>query len=160
MAVAPSPFGPPSRGVTPPVDTPRFSRPPSVWPAYGDGGFPSADRRSVDAVAPMAAKRKAGFERGRQSEAKRQKSWTDGKGENRLVPAGRMRNAFQHCSKLLDTLMGDRASKAYFNAPVDWETLGTVLSCSDESGRWWSWGPVLRARECLCLEHVNAFKRD
>jgi hypothetical protein len=124
LSVAPSPFGPPSRGVTPPVDTPRLSRPPSVWPAYVDGGFPSADRRGVDAVTPMAAKRKAGFERGRQSEAKRQKGWADGKGDNRLVPMGRMRNAFEHCSKLLDTLMKDRASKAYFNAPVDYIALG------------------------------------
>ena len=126
VPVAPSPFGPPSRGVTPPIELSRFSRPPSVWPAYGDGGFSSpADRRSVDAVTPMAAKRKAGVDRWRSSEAKRQRGGPDPRGENRLVPTGRMRNAFQHCSKLLDTLMKDRASKAYFNAPVDYVALGT-----------------------------------
>jgi hypothetical protein len=125
LGMAASPFGP-SRAATPPTEVPRLSRPPAVWPTYAEGGFPmTGDRRGADSVMPMAAKRKASFERVRNVEPKRQRSVADGKWENRLVPNGRMRNAFQHCSKLLDTLMRDRGSKAYFNAPVDPDALGT-----------------------------------
>jgi hypothetical protein len=125
IGMAASPFGPPSRAATPPTEVPRLSRPPAVWPTYAEGGFPIAgDRRGADSVLPVAAKRKASFERVRNPEPKRQRGGTDGKWENRLVPNGRMRNAFQHCSKLLDTLMRDRGSKAYFNAPVDYVALG------------------------------------
>ncbi len=125
MGMAGSPFIPSSRAATPPVEAPRLSRPPSVWPAYAEGGFPmTGDRRGADSVMPVAAKRKANFERARNAEPKRQRGGADGKWENRLVPNGRMRNAFQHCSKLLDTLMRDRGSKAYFNAPVDYVALG------------------------------------
>jgi hypothetical protein len=84
----------------------------------------AGDRRGADSITPMAAKRKASFERVRNVEPKRQRGGADGKWENRLVPNGRMRNAFQHCSKLLDTLMRDRGSKAYFNIPVDYVALG------------------------------------
>ena len=129
LGVAASPFGPPSRAATPPTELPRLSRPPAVWPTYAEGGFPmTGDRRGADSVMPMAAKRKASFERVRNIEPKRQRGGADGKWENRLVPNGRMRNAFQHCSKLLDTLMRDRGSKAYFNAPVDYVALGILSS--------------------------------
>ena len=125
LGMAASPFVPQSRAATPPTEAPRLSRPPAVWPAYAEGGFPMAgDRRGADSMMPTAAKRKASFERVRNVEPKRQRGGADGKWENRLVPNGRMRNAFQHCSKLLDTLMRDRGSKAYFNAPVDPVALG------------------------------------
>ena len=118
-------FCPPSRCDTPIEIAPHVSRQPSTaWSStYPDVG---------DVGTPASAKRKAVGDRVRQGEAKRPKSSVDRKADNRLNPHGRMKNAFHHCSKILDTLMRDHASKAYFNAPVDFVTLGIIwMHCID-----------------------------
>mmetsp|Transcript_49014 Transcript_49014/g.129374 ORF Transcript_49014/g.129374 Transcript_49014/m.129374 type:complete len:562 (+) Transcript_49014:268-1953(+) len=119
-ALPTGPIVPPSRSVTPPVDSTRPGRTPSLWPLYSDASF-AAHRGAEGLGGP--AKRKPATEVARRPDAKRQRSGGAG-GDNRLGPTGRMRNAYLHCSKLLDSLMRDRAAKAYFNMPVDPDALG------------------------------------
>ena len=83
----------------------------------------SADRRP-DPYTPAPPKRKASDLSRNLGDGKRQKSGGFGHGggeggDQRLISAGRMRAVYGHCERILDTLMRDPASMAYFNMPVD-----------------------------------------
>ena len=46
------------------------------------------------------------------------------KGQERLAATGKLRNLYLHCEKLLEGLMKEKMSMAYFNVPVDPDALG------------------------------------
>lgn len=108
--------------------------PPAVASAEVPASFPgmyyeSADRRP-EAYSPAPPKRKASDLSRNSGEAKRFKPGGfgslggDGGGDQRLLPNGRLRSAYSNCERIMDILMRDPASIAYFNVPVDHIALG------------------------------------
>ena len=94
--------------------------------------FDTSERRP-EIYTPAPPKRKASDLSRNSGEVKRLKSGGfgngagDGGGDQRLVPSGRLRHAYSNCERILDTLMRDPASIAYFNVPVDHIALGAFL---------------------------------
>jgi hypothetical protein len=102
----------------------------AVSQQFAGGYMDNADRRQ-DHYAPAPPKRKASDLSRNQGEVKRVKSGAFEGGDQRLVPTGRMRSTYAQCEKILDLLMRDPASMAYFNVPVDYVALGGRIACPE-----------------------------
>lgn len=103
------------------VQTPR-TQTPRALPRQLSQSHMALDspRHSAATASSVGSKRKADPD----SQERRKRS--RGQAESALVNYGRMKNIYQHCEKLLDILMRDKASLVYFNMPVDPVNLGTL----------------------------------
>jgi hypothetical protein len=110
--------------------------PPAVASAEVPTSFPGmfydgADRRP-EVYSPAPPKRKASDLSRNLGDSKRFKSTGfgisggDAGGDQRLLPNGRLRSAYLNCEKIMDILIRDQASMAYFNVPVDHIALGAI----------------------------------
>ena len=103
-------------------------------PGYGYGHAPASRSMSVEGDGAQHLS----SSNGRVSHRKRQRDGSEisavnlagakkpkmKKGQERLAATGKLRNLYLHCEKLLEGLMKEKMSMAYFNVPVDPDALG------------------------------------